>query len=571
MNNKRWIFSDKSIDSGEIRTLSDALGVPLVIASVLLNRNITTPEAADTFLSKSIKNVHHPFLLKDAKKASERIKEAVENKENIVIYGDYDVDGITSTAILYMFLKSLGANVSYYIPNRSDEGYGINIAALEKIQKTGAGLLITVDCGITAVNEVEFAKALGFCVIITDHHTCKQKIPDAYAVINPKQPECSYPFKDLAGVGVAFKLILATALTMNLSAQEYFDRFIDIVGVGTIADVVSLQDENRIFVTYGMQALKRSKNAGLRALFDVAGIKDRPINTSLISFMVAPRINAAGRVGSAKDAVELLITTDENAAQHIASDLEAENRSRQLTEQQILSEALEMINNDPSFKEKKVIVLSKENWHHGVIGVVASRLVDKFYKPAILISLKDGIGKGSGRSIKGFNLFDALTNCSDLLLKYGGHELAAGLGLNFDGIAEFDKAINKYAESHLSDEDAIAYINIDQLLEPCDLNLKNAQMLSVLEPFGMGNPQPVFAILNTNLVSKRVISDGRHAKLTLSKNGKNIDAIGFGMAPQLSNLFVGSKLDIAFTMGINVFRGEKSLQLILKDIRLAVK
>ena len=250
---------------------------------------------------------------------------------------------------------------------------------------------------------------------------------------------------------------------MNLSAQEYFDRFIDIVSIGTIADVVSLQDENRIFVTYGMQALKKSKNAGLRALFEVAGIKDRPINTGLISFMVAPRINAAGRVGSARDAVELLITTDEEHAHNIASDLENENRSRQLTEQQILSEALEMINKDASFKEKKVIVLSKENWHHGVIGVVASRLVDKFYKPAILISLKDGIGKGSGRSIKGFNLFDALTGCSDLLLKYGGHELAAGLGLNFSDIAEFDKAINKYAEAHLSEEDSVAYINIDHL------------------------------------------------------------------------------------------------------------
>ena len=571
MNNKRWIFLDKPIDSSEISQLSSALGIPPVIASVLYNRNITTPEAAGIFLSKSIKNVHHPFLLKDAKKAAERIKQAVESKENIVIYGDYDVDGITSTAILYLFLKSLGANVSYYIPNRSDEGYGINIAALEKIQKTGAGLLITVDCGITAVNEVEFAKALGFCVIITDHHTCKQQIPDAYAVINPKQPGCSYPFKDLAGVGVAFKIILATALVMNLSAQDYFDRFIDIVAVGTIADVVSLQDENRIFITYGMQALEKSRNAGLRALFDVAGIKDRAINTGLISFMVAPRINAAGRIGSAKDAVELLITQDDAQAKQIASDLETENRSRQLTEQQILSEALEMINSDPSFKEKKVIVLSKENWHHGVIGVVASRLVDRFYKPAILISLKDGIGKGSGRSIKGFNLFDALTGCSDLLLKYGGHELAAGLGLNFDDIPRFDEAINKYADSNLSDEDAVAYINIDQLLEPADLTLKNAEMLSVLEPFGMGNPQPVFAVLNASLVSKRNIGDGRHVRITLNKNGKNIDVIGFGMAQQLSNIVVGSKLDIAFTMGVNVFRGEKSLQLVLKDIRLAVK
>lgn len=571
MNNKRWIFADKSSNAAEIQELSRSCGVPPVIAAILLNRNIYKPENVSNFLSKSIKNVHHPFLLKDAKKAAERIKEAVLNKENIVIYGDYDVDGITSTAILYLFLKSLGANVSYYIPNRSDEGYGINMLALQKIQKTGAKLLITVDCGITAVGEIEFAKALGLTVIVTDHHTCKDQIPAAYAVINPKQPDCTYPFKDLAGVGVSFKLILATALVMNLPAKDYFDKFIDIVAIGTIADVVSLTDENRIFVTCGIKALKNTKNLGLKALFETASIGDKPINTGLISFMVAPRINAAGRVGSAKSAVELLVTENSDTANEIAAALEDENRSRQQTEQEILNEALEMIEKDTVFKNKKVIVLAKENWHHGVIGVVASRLVDRYYKPTILISLKDGLGKGSGRSVKGFNLFDALTHCSDLLLKYGGHELAAGLGLNFNDICEFDKQINEYAKLHLSEEDLVPYINIDQTLEIGDLTVTNAELLSVLEPFGMGNSQPVFALLNATLISQRTIGDGRHARLTVSKNGKTIDFLGFNMAQAASNFVVGSKLDIAFTMSSNMFRGEKNLQLALKDVRLSIK
>lgn len=562
---------NRMCNNPDITRLSRAIGVPPVIAAILLNRNISDDEGCKSFLTKGMKNVHHPYLLKDAKKAAERIRTAVETKENIVIYGDYDVDGITSTSILYLFLSSLGANVSYYIPNRSDEGYGINMIALSKIQKSGAKLLITVDCGITAVGEVELAKAMGLEVIITDHHTCKELVPDAYAVINPKQPDCDYPFKDLAGVGVAFKLILATALTMGLSAKEYFDKYIEIVAIGTIADVVSLTDENRVFVSIGMNALKNTENFGLNALFESAQILDKPINAGLISFMIAPRINAAGRVGSAKTAVELLVTDDKAKAREIATALEDENRSRQQTEQEILNEAFEMIEGDIDFKDKKVIVLAKENWHHGVIGVVASRLVDKYYRPTILISLKDGLGKGSGRSIKGFNLFNALNECSDLLLKFGGHELAAGLGLNCSDIEEFDKRINEYAKNTLADEDLVPYINIDAILDIGDLTVENAETLSMLEPFGMGNPQPVFAVMNVNLISQRTIGDGKHTRLMLSKNGRVIEAVGFNMANAISGFVVGSKLDIAFNMNTNIFKGEKHLQIILKDIRLSLK
>ncbi len=565
------MFSNKFNNNPNIKKVSDAIGIPPVIAAILLNRGIEGEDNCAAFLSKSIKNVHHPFLLKDSQKAALRIKTAIEEKEQIVIYGDYDVDGITSTAILYLFLKSLGANVSYYIPNRSDEGYGINMIALSKIQKGGAKLLITVDCGITAVGEVELAKAMGLEVIITDHHTCKETIPNAYAVINPKQPDCTYPFKDLAGIGVAFKLILATALTMNLSAKKYFDEYIDIVAIGTIADVVSLTDENRVFVSIGLNALKKTKNLGLSALLKSSQISEKPVNTGLISFMIAPRINAAGRVGSAKTAVELLVTEDSSKAIEIAAALESENQSRQQTEQEIMHEAHQIIENDSDFKNKKVVVLSKENWHHGVIGVVASRLVDKYYKPTILISLTDGLGKGSGRSIKGFNLFDALTNCSDLLLKFGGHELAAGLGLNANDIAEFDKKINEYAKENMPDEALIPYINIDAILDIGDLTVENAEKISLLEPFGMGNSQPIFSIMNVSLLSQRTIGDGRHVRLSLSKNGKTIEAIGFNMAAVASSFVVGSKIDIAFNMNINNYKGDKHLQIVLKDLRLSLK
>lgn len=568
---KRWILLGKNTDNFEIRNFANQLGVPPIIAAIMSNRNIKVDDGK-AFLNKSIKNVHHPFLLKDAKKAAERICTAIESKEKIVIYGDYDVDGITSTSILYLFLKSLGANVDFYIPNRSDEGYGINIPALQKIKNSGANLLITVDCGITAVGEVELAKAMGLCVIITDHHTCKEIIPNAYAVVNPKQPDCTYPFKDLAGVGVAFKLILAVALCLNLPAKKYFDEFIDIVAIGTIADVVSLTDENRIFVSAGIKALENTKNLGLCALFSSAQIKGKPINAGLISFTVAPRINAAGRVGSANSAVELLVTQEKKRAEEIAYALEEENRSRQATETEILNDANRRIAEDEDFNKKHVIVLAQENWHHGVIGVVASRLVDRYYKPTILISLKDGLGKGSGRSIKGFNLFDALSNCSDLLLKYGGHELAAGLGLNGNDVEKFEKEINEYAKTHIEEQDLIPYINIDAVLELGDLSVANAQMLSVLEPFGMGNAQPIFAVKNVTLLQQRAIgNDGKHIRITISKNGKTVEAIGFNMAQALCGFIVGSKLDIAFNMSVNTFRGEKQLQIILKDVRLSVK
>lgn len=568
MTQKRWIFLKNPQNA---QSLADEIHVPPVIANILSNREINDADTAKQFLSKSKSGIHHPFLLKDAEKAAERIQQAIQKNENVVIYGDYDVDGITSSAILFKFLKSLGLNVSYYIPNRVDEGYGINILALQKIRKDGATLMITVDCGITAVGEVEFAKTLGLDIIITDHHTCKDEIPRALAVINPKQPDCNYPFKDLAGVGVAFKFILAIVLKLGLNASQYFDEFIDIVSIGTIADVVSLTGENRLFVSQGLKKLQTTDNVGIRALFEIAGIADKPLTAGTISFTIAPRINAAGRVGSATMAVELLVTTSVEKAQEIASMLDDENHQRQQTEQEILKDALDIIEAMEKPEEKKVFVLAKEDWHHGVIGIVASRITDKFYKPTILISLNDKLGKGSGRSVKGFNIFDALTHCSDCLLKYGGHELAAGLGLSSDSIEDFDAKINAYANTVMTEETLTPYINIDAVLQLSDLTLQSADMLSMLEPFGMGNPQPIFAIMNTTLHSVRKIGNGKHCKISVTKSGRQAEFVGFNMSEVAESFKIGTNLDLAFTIDSNIYRGTKQLQLILKDVRQAVR
>ncbi len=568
MTQKKWNFLKCPQDA---QTLAEQLHIPTVVASILANRNINESESAKQFLSKTKSGIHHPFLLKDAQKAAARIKQALETNETVVIYGDYDVDGITSSAIVYKFLKGLGLNVSYYIPNRVDEGYGINILALQKIRKDGATLMITVDCGITAVGEVEFAKTIGLDIIITDHHTCKVEIPRALAVINPKQPDCTYPFKELAGVGVAFKFILAIVLELGLNTSEYFDAFIDIVAIGTIADVVSLTGENRLFVSHGLKKLQQTDNIGIQSLFQVAGITDKPLTAGNISFTIAPRINAAGRVGSATLAVELLVTDSRERAQEIAVQLDDENHQRQQTEMEILKDALDMISAMDKPEEKKVFVLAKEDWHHGVIGIVASRITDKFYKPTILISLSDKLGKGSGRSVKGFNIFDALTHCSDTLLKFGGHELAAGLGLSADSIDEFDKQINAYANEVMTEDTLVPYINIDAVLQLGDLTLQNAEILSILEPFGMGNAQPVFAVMNTTLQSVRQIGNGKHCKISVSKAGRHAEFVGFNMSEVAENFKIGASLDLAFTIDTNIFRGNKQLQLILKDVRQAVK
>ena len=569
MIRKKWKYRNGAVTAEAAQRAASENNIPAIIARLLLNRGINEGEFG-AYLQKSKKYIKNPMDLLDMDKAADRIIKALDSEEKIVIYGDYDVDGITSTALLYEFLKSNGACAEYYIPDRKDEGYGINIMAVNKLIKQGVKLLITVDCGITAIGEVEFAKLQGVDVIITDHHTCKERIPTAaVAVVNPKRPDDEYGFDGLAGVGVAFKLVLALAMKLGLNTGEVFDRFADLAAIGTIADVVPLVDENRIIVAKGLELLQEPRRPGLRALFDVAGVGDKRVTASTIAFFAAPRMNAAGRLGTAVTSVELLLTTDEGRAKEIAEELDRENRERQETEQEINEQALELIAGDPGFNKKKVIVLARKGWHNGVIGIVASRIAERFCKPTILISVsEDGKGKGSGRSISGFNLFDALTDSEELLTNYGGHAVAAGLGINEDKIGEFETKINKYADSVLSTDDMVPVIKIDCMLSGANLSLSLARMLAGLEPYGMGNERPVFGIKDAEVLSVAAVgADGKHLRLQIEKDGARVGCIGFGMGEYERMIHPGDKVHLAFRLDINTFQGAESVQLQLADIK----
>jgi single-stranded-DNA-specific exonuclease len=569
MIDKIWKYKNKSLKPETISALSEKYKIPKVISTILLNRGIEENDFK-AFLQKSMRDIKNPNLMLDMDKATERIVKAIHDKEKIVIYGDYDVDGITSTALMYEFLSWQGADVSYYIPDRKDEGYGINIMAVNKLIKQGTKLMITVDCGITAIGEVEFASLQKMDVIITDHHTCKDRLPTAAkAIINPKRPDCDYPFDGLAGVGVAFKLVLALAIALGINTTECFNRYVDIVTIGTVADVVPLLDENRIIVDKGIKALQNPTRAGIKALMEVSGANNRLMSASTIAFALAPRLNAAGRLGSAKTAVELLLTHDETEARKIALELDAANKERQATEQKIYDEALELIAADPNFAKKKVIVLAKEGWHQGVIGIVASRINDLYYKPCILISHHNGIGKGSGRSIPGFNLFDALTHCEKYLTDFGGHAVAAGLNVNMSDLEAFTKEINKYADEVLSDNDMIPHIEIDCPLTERFITLENAHMLSRLEPFGMDNDKPLFSLNDVEVAYVSAVgADNKHLRMRIAKNGTFINCIGFSMGSYADKLNQGSVIDIAFQIDINRYQGTENVQLVLKDIKI---
>lgn len=570
MTDKNWIFRNQKLNTADIDRISHTYRIPRVIATILLNRGISEEEVP-VYLKKSMSDIVNPNLMPDMDKAVERICTAVEKKEKIAVYGDYDVDGITSTAILYEFLTSLGADAQYYIPDRKGEGYGINIMAVNKLIKNGISLMITVDCGITAIGEVEFAKLQGMDVIITDHHTCKERMPSAAAILNPKRPDCEYPFNALAGVGVAFKLILALAVKNGLNTNEIFKKYADITALGTVADVVPLLGENRIITDKGLKLIENTERSGLKAIMEIGGVLGKKINSSSIAYSIAPRLNAAGRLGTASTAVELLLTKDEKRAREIAETLDEENKLRQATEKEIFDEALGMIASDPNFEKKKVIVLAREDWHQGVIGIVASRLTDRYYKPCILISHSNGIGKGSGRSIKTFNLFDALSHCEKYLTDFGGHAVAAGLNINMSDLDGFIKEINKYADNTLSPEDMIPSIDIDCPISERALTLQNAKLISKLEPFGMCNERPVFAMNRVQISAIAAVgADNRHLRLKICRDNHYAVCIGFGFGSLASELARGDFIDIAFHMDINEYHGTETLQILIKDIKRSV-
>lgn len=554
------------------KALSESLNISPLICQILINRGISDAEQVARFLSSTLSDLRSPLEMKGMKEGVERVIYAVNKKEKIAIFGDYDVDGITATSILFLFLRSAGANVTYYIPERLKEGYGLNPDAVRKLSETEVTLLITVDCGISSKHEVALAKELGMDAIITDHHEIPDELPAAYAIINPKQPDCPFPFKHLAGVGVAFNMIIALRAALRDAGFWKTDEvpnlreYLDLVALGTVADVVPLVDENRIFVKYGLIELTESKKAGIIALKDVSGLKETAITSDLVGYRLAPRINAAGRVGKGEDGVRLLTSDNYAEALEIAKILDEGNKERQGLEEQIISEVRAMLDVQPSIINRRTIVLASEGWHPGVIGIVASRIADSFYKPTVLIAVKDGIGKGSARSIHAFMLYEGLKECSHLLEAFGGHDYAAGLTLKTGNIEKFRQEFERVASEKLSDADMIPEIVVDAGLDLKDVTEELVNELEKLAPFGEANREPLLCSNGLGVADCRVVGNN-HLKLKVRQNDTTCDAIGFGMG----NLDIsrGVSLDTAFVPQINVWNGIKSIQLKLKDLKLS--
>ncbi|MEF9991007.1 MAG: single-stranded-DNA-specific exonuclease RecJ [Romboutsia sp.] len=563
---KKWTLKYKgNVKESE---LSKKLKISQEISQILKNRGIDNEKDAEIFMNPSLEYLRDPFLMKDMKKAVDRIKYGMENNQNIWIYGDYDVDGVSSTSILMLYFKSIGYPAKYYIPNRLEEGYGINEDAIRTIHYQKCDLIISVDCGITSVKEVEVANELGIDVIITDHHECQSEIPNAYAVINIKQENCNYPFKELCGCGVAFKLI--QALTPKDIFEHTMYNYLEIATLATICDIVPVVDENRIIVKNGLKLMKEGNNLGLRELIKVCGVESNKIGSSHIGFSIGPRINASGRLGYSYLGVELFTTSSKEEASEIANLLEEKNNERQLIEARMYQEAEAIIQSNERYTTDKVIVIAKEGWQHGIIGIVASKLTEKYYKPTILLTIEDGEATGSARSIKGFSIFDALVKCKHLLNKFGGHEQAAGLGLDADKVDILSDEVNRFAQYSLNEEDMIENIDIELELDENNIDLDLVDELHKLEPYGLKNPNPRFIIRDALLTDIRVMGKNQnHLKFTIEKEGNVYDCVGFNMAHFKSGYTVGDRVDVLFQLGENDFRGRKKVQLLLKDMRLA--
>ncbi len=562
---KRWTFSEKYSEEAA-QCIARETGLPLLPSRVLAARGVTDRESAERFLSRSPKELFDPLLLPDMAKAVAIVHDALEKGEKIAVYGDYDVDGVTSTCIMIKYLRAQGADCTYYIPDRLNEGYGLSACAIRKLADQGIKLIITVDTGITAVDEVRYAHELGLRIIVTDHHECKDAIPSADAVVNPKRPDSQYPFKDLAGVGVAFKVVCA------LAGPDRFDEVLcdysPLTALGTVADLMPLISENRAIASFGMKMLEADLSPGYIALARHCELDEHKRTSAIsISYVIAPRINAAGRFGCAEKSVELFLTDDPVQADILAGELCALNRQRQSMENDIRDEAMEKIAKECDIENDRAIVLWNEHWHHGIIGVVTSKLADTLGKPVILLCVEGDEARGSGRSVEGFNLFAALQANAEYILKFGGHELASGLTLKTENLEAFRRAFLAYADRELRPEACIPTMNVDCEACPNDFTLDSVEALSVLEPFGMANPQPLFCLRDLRVVCISSIGNDRHTRLILASGPMRFDAVHFGACACDAPYIKGSAVDILFCADINMFRG-RSVQLIIRDIRL---
>lgn len=555
---KSWQFYEENNELAE--EISNKFKISKLLAQILINKNVTKDDEIEVFLNPKRNNFYDPFLMPDMEKAVERIIKAIENKEKVLIYGDYDVDGITSTTVLKKFLEKLGMTVDYHIPNRLKEGYGLNKEAIEEIAEKGIQLMITVDCGISGVEETEYAKSKGIDVIITDHHEPGEKLPNAIAVVDAKIKTNRYPFNQLAGVGVVFKLIQALSIRLKLDEKEYL-QYLDLVCLGTISDIVPLVDENRVIAKLGLKLVNVTKNIGLRTLLESAGYTVADSNT--ISFGIAPRVNACGRMGFADQALGLLLSENRNDALELATKLNEYNKERQEKEKKIFNDALELIEQDE--ENSPAIVLGKEGWHHGVIGIVSSKITEMFFKPSILIGFEGEEGKGSGRSIPGIDLHEALLKCGNNLEKYGGHAMAIGLSLKKENFGEFKKELNEYLAS-LNIGEIKQIIKVDAIADLQSISMKTVEELKLLEPFGEENKMPIFCLKNLKIYSIRALTEGKHLKLTLRDDNMEIGAIGFNMGEMTNSLKIGDKVDIIGALEINEYNGYRNIQMNLKDV-----
>lgn len=555
----------RPLDKERAAAFAQTYGVPFFLAMLMNIRGLDDAAHLREFLGEG-EPLSDPFLLKDMDKAAARITRAVDNMEKIAVYGDYDADGVTSTAMLYSYLETRGADVIFYIPQREGEGYGMNIGAVEYLKEQGVSLIVTVDNGISSVQEVARANELGIDVVVTDHHRPQEILPDAVAVVDAYRPDDTSPYKHFSGVGIAFKLLMALEDGAG-DVEDLLEAYSDLAAIGTIGDIVPLTGENRTLIRAGLERLSQSDRPGVQALLENAGIAGKALTSTNVAFTLVPRINATGRMGAPERAVRLLISGYEKEAEVLSEEICADNEERRRVEAEIAEAAFADIEAKGYMKDR-VVVVDGENWHHGVIGIVASRVTERCGKPCMIISRGETEAKGSGRSIEGFSLFEAICACGDLLIKFGGHPMAAGITLKPENIETFRKRINQYAAEHFP-QMPTQTVTLDCKLNPAALSVSMAQSLTQLEPFGNGNPQPVFGLFNMELSNVTPVGGGGHLRLTLEKNGAVITAMRFNTKPEELPYHIGDKIDLAVQLEAREFRGQPSLTVIVRDMKFA--
>ena len=561
----RWEFVEQ--ESDRVKQLAAETGYPEVFAGLLMARGVHNKEEAQRFLYPSEKNMYDPFLMKGMEAAVCRISQAMDTREKITIYGDYDVDGITATSILYLYLTKAGADVDYYLPDRMSEGYGLNEHAVRMLAETGTKLMVTVDTGISAIVECRLAKSLGMDVVITDHHECQEELPEAVAVVDAKQPGETYPFLYLAGCGVSYKLVQGLKAYRN--DQTDITEYLELAAVGTVADIVPLYDENRIIVSEGFKRMKHPANMGLGKLLESAGYDfKRKITSGFIGFGLAPRLNAGGRMGDAKRGVLLFTTRDEEEAAAIAADLAVENEHRKETEQLILKQVTENVENSEAIRNSRVMVVAGEGWHHGVIGIVSSRIKDMYYRPNILLSVEDGVAKGSARSIEGFNLFDALCTCSDLMIKFGGHAAAAGMSLKAENVPELARRLNEYAKIHMDSQMLVPVQRPELRLKPSEVTVELIELIQRMEPFGQDMPEPLAEISGQLSEVRKIGADGATLRMKIMDHRRSLGTVGFRRSIMAEYYSAGMEVSIAGNLDINYYMDRQYPQMILKDVKV---